>query len=164
MSEITLAIPLLPLSAPFDLSQKHLTGMKRFVARLLARHFMTFGDLNQNEMVSLSLKRKIDLHVTYLGIIPKTSFRHYRITRQFTSVSGETHEDISMTFFDTPNGWLPMIYHQAPIHFREIVRWFEGGELVMNVDKMRRIDILTSQWANILTRQAALRDSHITHS
>ncbi|MHA1519109.1 MAG: hypothetical protein ACTSRK_02895 [Promethearchaeota archaeon] len=68
MSEITLVMPVVPQSAKFDQVQKDISGMKRFVARLLARNFMTFGDLNRNERVSLSLKRKIDLHVTYLGL------------------------------------------------------------------------------------------------
>ncbi len=110
--------------------------MKRFVARLLARNFMTFVDLNQNVKVSLSIKRKVDLHLTYLGIIPETSIRHYRIARQLGSAGGQTREDISMTFMDTCDGWLPMIYNQAPINFREIVRWFDDGALVMNVDKI----------------------------
>ncbi len=152
-------MPVVPQSAKFDQLQKQFSGMKRFVARLLARNFKDFSDLKKNEKASLSIKRRIDLHVTYLGLIPETSFRHYRITRQLGSVDGKTHEDISMTFFGTRDGWLPMIYHQAPIHFREIVRWFEGGELVMDVEKFRRIDSLANQWARILTRQASLKDS-----
>ncbi len=49
-----------------------------------------------------------------------------------------------------------MIYNHDPVSFREIVRWFEDGELGMNVDKIRRIDNLVNQWASILTRQAVL--------
>jgi len=138
--------------------------MKRFVARLLARNFKTLGDLNKNVRVSLSLKRKVDLHLTYLGLISGTNFRYYRIARQFSSVGGETHEDVSITFLDSKIGWLPMIYKQAPINYREIVRWFVEGELVMDVGKIRRIDALVNQWASILTRQAALKDPRIKNN
>ncbi|MHA1521407.1 MAG: hypothetical protein ACTSRK_14580 [Promethearchaeota archaeon] len=164
MSNTTLVMPVVPQVAKFDQVQKRFTGMKRFVARLLARNFKTLGDLNKNVRVSLSLKRKVDLHLTYLGLISGTNFRYYRIARQFSSVGGETHEDVSITFLDSKIGWLPMIYKQAPINYREIVRWFVEGELVMDVGKIRRIDALVNQWASILTRQAALKDPRIKNN
>ncbi|MHA1673821.1 MAG: hypothetical protein ACTSYI_09330 [Promethearchaeota archaeon] len=152
MSNTTLVMPVVPQSAKFDLSQNQFSGMKRFAARLLARNFLTFGDLNKNEKISLSIKRKVDLHLTYLGLIPGTNLRYYRIARQYSSVGGETHEDVSITFLDSKIGWLPMIYKQAPINYREIVRWFVEGELVMDVGKIRQIDGMVNQWANIFTR------------
>ncbi|MHA1673721.1 MAG: hypothetical protein ACTSYI_08830 [Promethearchaeota archaeon] len=164
MSNTTLVMPVVPQVTRFDQVQKHLSGMKRFVARLLARNFKTLADLNKNDMVSLSIKRKVDLHLTYLGLIPGTNLRYYCIARQYSSVGGETHEDLSITFLDSKIGWLPMIYKQAPINYREIVRWFVEGELVMDVGKIRRIDALVNQWASILTRQAALKDPRTIHS
>ncbi|MHA1675247.1 MAG: hypothetical protein ACTSYI_16675 [Promethearchaeota archaeon] len=164
MSNTTLVMPVVPQSARLDQFQNRFSGMKRFVARLLARNFKTLADLNKNEMVSLCLKRKIDLHVTYMGLIPGTNLRYYRIARQYSSIGGETHEDVAITFLDSEIGWLPMIYTQAPINYREIVRWFVEGELVMDVGKIRRIDALSNQWAGIFTRQAALKDPRINNS
>ncbi|MHA1675103.1 MAG: hypothetical protein ACTSYI_15915 [Promethearchaeota archaeon] len=164
MSNTTLVMPVVPQVAKFDQVQKRFTGMKRFVARLLARNFKTFGDLNKNVRVILNLKRKTDLHLTYLGLIPGTNFRYYRIARQYSSVGGETHEDVSITFLDSKIGWLPMIYKQAPINYREIVRWFDEGEFVMDIGKIRQIDGMVNQWANIFTRQAALKNPRLKNS
>ncbi|MHA1619078.1 MAG: hypothetical protein ACTSVZ_07325 [Promethearchaeota archaeon] len=164
MSNTTLVMPVVPQSARLDQFQHRFSGMKLLVARLLTRNFLSFGDLKPHEKVSLSLKRKIDLHVTYMGLIPGTALRYYRIARQYSSVGGETHEDVSITFLDSEIGWLPMIYKQAPINYHEIVRWFVEGELVMDVTKIRRIDALSNQWAGIFTRQAGLRDPRIKNS
>ena len=89
MSEITLVMPVPPsrhiagkFNAKFDLSQylisgtkgmRDMKGMKRFVARLLARNFMTLGDLLPDVKHRLFLKRNGELPLTYLGVIPETS-------------------------------------------------------------------------------------------
>ncbi|MHA1522407.1 MAG: hypothetical protein ACTSRK_19740 [Promethearchaeota archaeon] len=80
MSNTTLVMPVVPQRVKFDLSQNQFSGMKRFAARFLARNFLTFGDLEADVKVILSLKRKIDLHLTYLGLIPGTNLRYYRIS------------------------------------------------------------------------------------
>ena len=50
-----------------------------------------------------------------------------------------------------------MNYLQDPIRYHEFVRWFADGEMGTNVEKMRQVDTLATQWASLLTRQSGLK-------